>query len=307
MKRIIALICLVWLAMPGLAQVTLEIKNRDGTIMEGQVGVRTHQVLTLGGQELETKVNQTAHIRIVNGQRNAEGRLKQTTSNTRLVSKMEFPGGIKMEFDSRAPETKAPLAQLEPLLDGLRAALKIRVVSEFDKADHLKEVVVLDAEELANNPMMKELANPKNVLSRFRQDLKRLPDKAVSKGDSWVRDELIFLGNGQTVEFRVDYTYAGVVKSEGRVLDRINGKITSAQYDQKAEAAGPLKVKDSELKPVKSAIEVLFDKQLGQIVKVKSMVQIKGDMTFEVNGRELPGKLDLTMENNMALGLTKDK
>ena len=75
----------------------------------------------------------------------------------------------------------------------------------------------------------------------------------------------------------------------------------------RAGATGPLKVKDSELKPVKSAIEVLFDKQLGQIVKVKSMVQIKGSMTFEANGMELPGKLDLTMENNMALGLAKGK
>jgi len=31
---------------------------------------------------------------------------------------------------------------------------------------------------------------------------------------------------------------------------------------------------------------------------MKSLIQIKGDMTFEANGVELPGKLDLTMENN---------
>ena len=39
--------------------------------------------------------------------------------------------------------------------------------------------------------------------------------------------------------------------------------------------------------------------QLGRFVEVKSLIQIKGDMTFEANGMELPGKLDLTMESNI--------
>ena len=60
-----------------------------------------------------------------------------------------------------------------------------------------------------------------------------------------------------------------------------------------------MKVKNSELKPAKSSLEIFFDRQLGRFVEVKSLIQIKGDMTFEANGMELPGKLDLTMESNI--------
>ena len=98
--------------------------------------------------------------------------------------------------------------------------------------------------------------------------------------------------------FRIDYKYEGTIKLNGRELDRITGKVTDVAYDQEDEAPGPLKVKNSELKPVKSSVEVLFDRKLGHFIEMKSLIQIKGGMTFEANGMELPGKLDLTMENN---------
>jgi len=34
---------------------------------------------------------------------------------------------------------------------------------------------------------------------------------------------------------------------------------------------------------------------------------VKGDMTFDVNGMELAGKLDLTMENNTVVSAPKKK
>jgi hypothetical protein len=33
-------------------------------------------------------------------------------------------------------------------------------------------------------------------------------------------------------------------------------------------------------------------------VQSNSLIQIKGNMTFEANGQELPSKLDLTIEQN---------
>ena len=57
-------------------------------------------------------------------------------------------------------------------------------------------------------------------------------------------------------------------------------------------------MKASELKPVKSVYEVYFDAKLGRFVDVKTSVQLKGDLTLEINGMELPGKLDLTIGNH---------
>ena len=145
----------------------------------------------------------------------------------------------------------------------------------------------------------KDELNPKKLAAQL-QDLQAiLPDKAVSKGDTWVRNQKSQLGGGQVMSFRIDYKYEGTVNRNGRELDRITGKVTSVGYDQEGDAAGPLKVKDSDLKSAKSSLGMFFDRKLGRFVEVKSLIQVKGEMTFEANGMELPGKLDLTMESNI--------
>lgn len=296
----------LWLVVAPLSgQVTLELKLRENTQQVGRVETNVRQLLTLGVQELKSKVKQEMMFEIGTGKRSEDGSLKQTTTHTSLVAEFEFPGGIKMEFDSRAPKGKAPLQQLEMVLDGLREMMKARVVSIFDKDNKIREVEILNEDDIVDNPFVKDELAPKTLLARYRQEFGRLPDKAVSRGDTWVRNETVSLGSGQTMTYRVDYEYQGEVKRKGRGLDRITGKITSVDYSRKEDAAGPLKVKDSELKPVKSGIEVLFDRRLAAIVEVSQMVQIKGDMTFEVNGMNLPGKLDLIIENSMNVGLKK--
>ena len=41
---------------------------------------------------------------------------------------------------------------------------------------------------------------------------------------------------------------------------------------------------------------LLFDRKKGQITAETDELHVKGDMTFEVNGKELPAKLDLKIE-----------
>jgi hypothetical protein len=51
------------------------------------------------------------------------------------------------------------------------------------------------------------------------------------------------------------------------------------------------------LKPAASEGTMLFDREAGHVVSAKGKTQIKGDMmTFSLNGAELPGALDLTIE-----------
>lgn len=51
---------------------------------------------------------------------------------------------------------------------------------------------------------------------------------------------------------------------------------------------------------------VFSDDELGRFVDVKTLVQIRGDMTLKVNGMELPGKLDHTIGNH-SVELAKKK
>jgi hypothetical protein len=58
----------------------------------------------------------------------------------------------------------------------------------------------------------------------------------------------------------------------------------------------PFTVKESALKPAETKGELLFDRMLGYTVTSTSSIQIVGEMTFVINGQELPTKLDLKIE-----------
>ena len=62
---------------------------------------------------------------------------------------------------------------------------------------------------------------------------------------------------------------------------------------------GPGLVKNAELKPAKSSVEVLFDRKLGRYVEIKLMVQVKGELTLEAGDKELPAKWDCTFEQGI--------
>ena len=134
-----------------------------------------------------------------------------------------------------------------------------------------------------------------------KQQQEMLPDKAVSKGDTWTRDQKVDFGGLREMSLRIDFQYEGTVKKEGRELDRISGKITDVAYVGEDWREGPGLVKNAELKPAKSSVEVLFDRKLGRYVEIKLMVQAKGDLTLEAGGKELPAKWDCTFEQGMKI------
>jgi len=46
---------------------------------------------------------------------------------------------------------------------------------------------------------------------------------------------------------------------------------------------------------------LLFDPAYGQFVSERGKVQVKGSLKLQVVGMDLPGQLDLTMENSATL------
>ena len=297
--KLIPMISLMVFVASASAQVTLEIKHQEKTTHTTQTEIKIAQTLQLAGQEIVTKNSQVLITEHATGALADDGTLCTKVTIKKWTGKWEFPGGISMEFDSAVSDRKAPIAELEPILTILRISVKTPITQVFNKDGSVKTVEVPeDAVRDLPDPFKNEL-NPKKLTAQLKEQHASLHDKAVSKGDTWVRDQNAHLGGGQVMTFRIDYKYEGTVKRNGRELDHITGKVTDVAYDQEDDAPGPLKVKDSELKPAKSSLEIFFDRKLGRFVEVKSLIQIKGDMTFEANGMELPGKLDLTMESNI--------
>ncbi len=292
------LIALAACAITASAQVTLENKQTEKSTYTVKVGTNIKQTLQIAGQEIPTQTLQKFTIQSTTGKRATDGTLSSLGTFTEWDGQWGFPGGIKMKFNSANPKTKAPLPQLEPILDLLRTMIKHPTTAIFNKDGSLKSVKIPEAALNHLEGPLKEEFSSKRIISQIKQEHARLPNKAVSKGDNWVRKEVMPLGGGQQLNFRIDYTYQGTLEKNDRNLDRITGKVTDATYEMKGPAVGPLVVKDSDIKAAKSKIELLFDRKLGRFVETKSLIEITGAMTFVANGQELPGKLDLTIEQN---------
>jgi len=299
------LIALVTCAFTASAQVSLQIKQSENSTITHHSDISIKQILQIAGQEVPTESIQKYTTKSVSGKRAADGTLSTRATFTHWNGKWAFPGGIEMKFDSAVPDAKAPLAQLEPILDVVRAMIKHPTTQVFAKDGSLKKVIVPEGATDSLEGPFKEEFNAKQIRDQVNQVNARLPNKAVSKGDTWVRKESSQLGAGQVMNFRIDYKYEGTIKKNGRELVRITGKVTDVSYDMTENNESPLKVKDSQLKAAKSEIDLLFDGKLGRFIETKNLIQIKGTMTFEANGQELPGKLDLTIQQNITEAPTK--
>jgi hypothetical protein len=281
------------------AQVTLEIKHQEKSTLTTRTDVKIAQTLQLMGQEIITKNAQVLVTEHATGALADDGTLRTKVTIKKWTGKWEFPGGIAMEFDSEVPDRKAPIAQLEPILEIVRVVLKTPITQIFNKDGSVKTAEVPEG---AAKDLPKEFKNdlsPEKITAVLKEQHAILPDKAVSKGDTWTRDQEVRLGGFREVTFRIDFQYEGTVRKDGRELDRISGKVTDVAYTGEDWREGPGLVKNTELKPAKSSVEALFDRKLGRFVETKLLVQVKGDLTLEAGDKEFLAKVDITFEQGM--------
>ena len=136
----------------------------------------------------------------------------------------------------------------------------------------------------------------------FEQELGNVPDIVARPGESWERIEISDIGSGQTLHFQKKYEYVGTEKKGDKTLDKIRGTATKVELKQDPAVNAQLKVLKGDVNVESSEETILFDRELGRVVSSQSKVRIKGDnLTFSVNGMELEGGLDLTIETTTEL------
>ena len=89
---------------------------------------------------------------------------------------------------------------------------------------------------------------------------------------------------------------------ENKTLDKIKSRVTEVELKQEGAGDSPLKIVKSNLKVADSEGTILFDREEGHVVNLKGKLRVTGDMmTYSINGMEIPGALDLTMETDTEL------
>src|SRR5262249_42314673 len=112
----------------------------------------------------------------------------------------------------------------------------------------------------------------------------------------WQRTTTTDIGAGQTLKFDTFYQYEGTVERGGKTLDKIAFFQSTVTYDLDPNSPIPLKVAKSDLKIDSSTGTVLWDREAGQVVEKTEATHLLGPMTFSVNGMDLEGRVDLTID-----------
>ena len=301
-RRFISVASLLVVAMAGLltgagearAQVTLELKYAEGTKSSSQTESLVNQTLTLGGRDVLTKSSTFMTMSSSIGTRGADGTLAIVERVESMQTELDL-NGTKLQFDSVNPDKKADIPQLEPLLDLLRAAVKLPMTRTLEeKTNKLKSIALPEGEYEKLGEAAKDRFDPVKLKKATEQALAYLPDGPVKVGDKWERATEVNLGSGQLMSFLTKYEYLGTVEQDGVTLDKIGGKAFEVSLSIVGNPA--LQLTKSDLKVKESATTHLFDRERGVLVSKVGKVRIDGPLTLVIGGMELEGKLDLTME-----------
>jgi hypothetical protein len=283
------------------AQVKFERKFKEGSTHSVDITSRIEQKLTIANMETETESDTRTSVKVTIGKRDESGnlRVEEKIESLQINSKVQ---GTDYVFDSANPD-KAGGGALEMLRPVHKALSRRTTITSYGKDNKISQIA-FDQDVLNDlsddlRKLVKGQLDPDALKKAANEELERLPAEPVKKGDSWERITNANLGAGQIMRIATRYTYDGEIEKDGKKLEKIVTKVLSTDFSLEADSPLPLTVKGSDLKPAESKGELLFDRELGQVISSTSSVQIVGDITFVINNMELPSKLDLKIETSM--------
>jgi len=281
----------------SFAQVTLERKIEEGSSYRTETTARLEQKLIIAGMDVDTSSNTRGVNRSTVGKRDGQGNLKVEEAVESLTVSMEVMGQA-YHFDSANPENKGE-SPLEILRDVHKGLAKQKTTTAYDKFNRVtsveRELDIGNSLPTEVQSLVKSQLDPTNLKNAANEELDQIKSDPIKKGDTWQRARTGDFGGGQAMTFQTEYTYACTVDKDGRTLDKIASKVLSVNFALNNSPL-PLTLKDSDLKVPESEGVILFDRQRGQIVDSTQSMRFTGEMTFTINGMDLPAKLDLKMQ-----------
>jgi hypothetical protein len=279
------------LASTATAETKLVPKFQDGTSYKTKETIKTRQSLKLGGQSMDTAANTVIVSESKIGQRNAEGDLTVESTYTEVVSEITLPGGKKVTYNSTTGEGKSDDPNFEIVLEKLKGMKGMTFTAVLDKDNRVKDIRGIPAD---------AGASPEEVKTAMQNNLDRYPAEAVNPGDTWKREMVVPLGQGQIFNIKRTYKYVGpetrsTVTSTMK-LEKITATTDDISYSIGPNSAIPGQVTKSELKSTASETTIYYDPAKGRTIESRDKLHVTGAIALTIMGVELAGDLDLTMD-----------
>ncbi len=244
----------------------------------------TFQAMTVMQMEVKQTQQQTFYLQITPLHQDPKG--NWIVEQRILGIKMEIDiGGNKISYCSYDPAPPvSPMSDFFKALIGAEFRLHLGpdlTVRKVVGADRLRNKLA------AINPQMEALL--KTVLGddavKQMGDpfFGQLPNRTVSKGESWTKISELDMGPIGRYKTTNRYTYEGPEKT----LERI-GVVTTMEFlpPQNMGAGLPFVIRQGNLKSLPSKGTLWFDCRLGRMVRSETSLELAGSLTIDIGGME---------------------
>jgi hypothetical protein len=285
------LAALALLVSSAAAQTTLARRFEEGATFKTKETIKTRQSLKLGGQSQDTAADTVVVSKNKVGRRNADGHLSIETTYTEVVSEITLPGGKKVSYNSRTGEEKSDDPNFAIILEKLKGMKGTTFSTVLDKENRVESVTGLQPD---------AGTSPDDVKTAMQNNFDRYPDGPVKPGDTWERELVVPLGQGQVFTMKRTFKYAGpetrsTVTSTTK-LEKITAVTENIAYSIRPNAGIPGTVTKSDLKPTTGETTIYYDPAKGRTVESRDKLHVTGAIVLSIMGLELEGDLDLTMD-----------
>lgn len=278
-------------ALPLQAQTQLRYQFKAGEKLNYVLEQKMDMTMSVMGQEIVMKINQTMdfswHIQSVD----AQGKAKIDQVFDRVRFTMDAPQG-KVEYDSNnSKELDDPVGKiLQPLFSGL---VGNKFTMSMDRRGEVSDVTIPEKFKEA----IKNIPNGGAGMDLFSEEgIKRLTsqtgvvfvEERVSKGKNWSRKTDMKLGMIGKIVTDNSYTFEGEAEKNGKKLEKIAIK-TKLEVEPADNATVTMKIKEQDAKGT-----ILFDNKTGRIVET----------TFSQDVSQEVGAMGTAMEQKIKQNLT---
>lgn len=299
-RLIVAAVCAVLTPTLLHAQaVKFELKYKPGEKFVVKSEEKMQQTMSIMGRDFETSVDSSKIVLVTNSGLSDKGVLTRTHTVKETKTQMAMPGGIQLTFDSQnADATQVPaFPGAAQIVDGMKLSAKAKRVYSYGKGNKLLSAKVDGVDLQSLPPQMQAQFKPEAMKKARMEELKLLPKKPVSAGDSWDVDSVLTIGAGQSLKMKTKYTYRGLAKKGDKEYDYIESTISDITLVMDGPGPGGLQITESDVKPVKSTGKLWFDREAGRTHASEQRIQMVGTLTLNAAGQTINADIDLTMNS----------
>lgn len=296
----VAMVVGMTLAQAADAQTVLRLRLVEGADYRRTESSRLEQSMVLAGmQTLETTAEQTTVTRVRVGQYDTAGRLPVDHQIERVQARLNLPPGIEVSYDSTKPRP-TEVGPLPFYIDAFAAMQGARWQVVYDQQQDAVEVRNIQPPLESLNDQVRAVLGgqfgEEQRLAEANQVMETLPAEPVRPGESWERTRDLELGGGQQLRLTFEYTYEGPRLVDGRTLERVAAKLTSATLAITDEDS-PVKLLRSQLRIDESDGFLHFDPQRSWVVQSEYELAIRGDLQMALGEMEVAAQLEIRIED----------